>query len=115
MPTIKTTRTGTTTSPKLEPVIPRQVSARGAPLPFKHTQAVPKASLVNNEPTTEEWAAFGRSVYQARLELVELKVKTVEKHRQIDELFNGMRNRRAPSTIEECSNCHGRHEGPCNA
>jgi hypothetical protein len=44
MPTIKTTRTGTTTSPKLEPVKPRQVSTRGAPLPFKHTQAVPKAS-----------------------------------------------------------------------
>jgi hypothetical protein len=110
---IKTTRTGTTTSPKLEPVIPRQ--GMGAPLPFKHTQAVPKASLVSNEPTAEEWAAFGRSVYQARLELVELKVKTVEKHREIDELFNGMRNRRDPSTIEECSNCHGRHEGPCNA
>jgi hypothetical protein len=111
MPTIKTTRAGT--SPKLEPVKPRQ--GRGAPLPFKHTQAVPKASLVSNEPTTEEWAAFGRSVYQARLELVELKVKTVEKHREIDELFNGMRNRRDPSTIEECSNCHGRHEGTCNA
>jgi hypothetical protein len=113
MPTIKTTRTGTT-SPKLEPVKPRQGGTRGAPLPFKHTQPAPKASLVSNEPTTEEWAAFGRSVYQARLELVELKVKTVGKHRQIDELFNGMRNRRDPSTIEECSNCHGRHEGPCN-
>jgi hypothetical protein len=105
MPTIKTTRTGTT-SPKLEPV---------KPLPFTRTQAVPKASVVNNEPTKEEWAAFGRSVYQARLELVELKVKTVEKHRQIDELFNGMRNRRDPSTIEICGLCGLRHEGNCNA
>jgi hypothetical protein len=37
MPTIKTTRTGTT-NPKLEPVKPRQVSTRGAPLPYQVTE-----------------------------------------------------------------------------
>jgi hypothetical protein len=104
MPTIKTT-----TSPKLEPVKPRQGSTRGAPLPF--TQPTPKPSMGEEMPVEEKARAWDRYIaltrqlqanereiqrrYDRRYEIqrqLELNVKTV---------FVG----EGLLTFETCSNC----------
>jgi hypothetical protein len=111
-------------SPKLAPIRPLQphspiVYDRPVNLPHPHPAPKPgqgqDQGWGSREPTVEEWAEFGKSLYHLRLDLIALKMATVEKHREIDNLFNSVRTRRDPSTIEPCGLCGLSHLGNCNA
>jgi hypothetical protein len=82
---------------------------RPAPKPGQQHQD----STVGPTLSDSEWAEYGKSVHANQQAQARRYREIAELKRQAESLHHSMNVRATPGLVEECSNCHGHHEGAC--
>lgn len=106
------------TSPKLAPITSLQPHTpiditpipRSVPKPGQQHQATGGSTLSDSE-----WAEYGKSVHANQQAQTRRYREIAELKRQAESLHHSMNVRATPGLVEECSQCHDYHQGPCNA
>ena len=101
------------------PTPTRKPQPKPIPKPYQlrpHTRPAPKASQPQqHEPSEAEWAAFGRSIYAAKVAERKAYQAITEARQEQNQLLAEMGAKVGGAIVDECEFCHSRHEGPCNA
>lgn len=98
--------------PKAYPLPPKAYPK--PPVSYKPPTASPKPSHHYQELSDAELAAYARRIARINAEINKLQGQIAEYRREQNQIANEINIGTNQGIIEECSQCHERHEGVCN-